>query len=186
MPDKTSLRALIQDRKAKQVRPTYRHLFTLSPELYSERAELEEELSELPHRRSDEEEGQRPRMNDPRAKMEKRIAELDQVIANHTVAVIFKAPSADQLAAKVVEWEKAKLGTLAQARDMILACYDHFDTDEDLGKTDLEELLPTLTQGETFVVSNTLSNLAVGEIDIPKSVRQSIAARKSGATSKPA
>jgi hypothetical protein len=185
MPDKTSLRALIQDRKAKQLRPTYRHLFTLAPDLYLGREELEQELAAFPDRYTgDRENGQAPRANDPRRKIEKQLAELDTKIAEHTVAVTFKAPTADEMAAKVAEYEKQKLPTLAQARDLILTCFDRFDADEELDRNDFKDLLLSLTQGETYAVSNVLSNLAVSEIEIPKYVRQSVTTRQSGATSK--
>lgn len=186
MPDKTSLRALIQDRKAKQSRPTYRHLFSLAPDLYAEREELEQQLAELPRRPAAGEEGQAPRQGGARGRLERQLADLDARLAEATVAVVFKAPTADQMAAKVAEWERGKLETLEQARDLILTCFNRWETDEELGRDDLADLLPTLTQGETYVVSNALSNLAVGEVDVPKSVRQSVATRTSAATSKPA
>lgn len=191
MPEKpASLRALIQDRKAKQTRPTYRHLFTLSPDLYAERTDLEAALADTPPRpvRPADGKGQQPRQggDDPRAALEKSLKELDEAIAAQSVVAVFKALSADQMAAKVAEWDKADNTALEQARDLILECFSRFVTDEDLGRDDLAELVPTLTQGETYAIANRLTDLSVGEVDVPKSIRRSVAARPSGATSKPA
>jgi hypothetical protein len=186
VPDKTSLRALIHDRKAKQIRPSHRHLFTLSPQLYIERVDLEQALEDLPKAKPPATDAaQRPRLNgDPRARLEQQLVTLDQQIADSTVAVVFKALDADSMAAKAAGWERAKLKTLDQAKDLILVCFDRFDTDEELSKDDLIDLVDTLTQGEVYGLSNILSNLSLGEIDIPKSVRQSVTTQRSGATSK--
>lgn len=190
MAEKTqSLRALIQDRKSKQSRPIYRHPFTLIPELYADRTELERALEELPKRKEFADEGQRPRMTPEdgrRADLDRQLADLDAQIAQATVVAVFKALSADKAAEKIAEWDKANLPPLDKARATMIECFESFDTDEDLGVDDLKDLLPTLTQGETYDVSNTLMDLSAGAIDVPKSVRQSLSSRKSGATSKPA
>jgi len=188
MAEKQSLRALIQARAAQQARPVHRHLFTLDPELYADRLEIEQALDDLPREREFTDESQRPRMNpnNPRALLEKQLAELDERIATASVVGVFKALTADQAAAKLAEWDASELSPLDKARATIVECFDHFDTDEELSKDDLEALLPTLTQGETYDVSNVLMNLSAGAIDVPKSVRQSLSSRKSGATSKPA
>lgn len=193
MTDHASLRALIQDRKTKQKRLLYKHAFSLSPEMYTDRQMLIDELEDLPEPAETPEGGQKPRLNgDPRTRLERQLRELEEKIAEHTVLGVFKALSADGIAAKVAEWDQAEMPTLGKARALILECFEYFEDHgepipaADLGKPDLADLLPALTQGETYGLSNTLTDMTSGDIDIPKSVRQSLAARKSDATSKPA
>jgi hypothetical protein len=183
----SSLRDLLNARISKDSRATFRYAFCLDPELRDEWAEAADELDDLPELRP---EGPKERANGPRVQLRNRVAELERRVAEASVVGVFKARTPDEMEAIIAAWDATKVPTPQRARELVLACLDHFEQGgipvpaENFNADDLAQLLPRLSQGELYGVSTPLSNLTNSVLDLPKSVTQLAQTRTSETNSK--
>lgn len=191
MPEKQDLRALIQDRKAKQSRPIIRHTFSLAPELFADLGELREQ------HRLEQASQYDPDYTDPDPRMGKtaarslaeQIRELEAGIEATSVVAVFKAPTRARQAEfnamfQADDDDPNKVSTADLESMMILDSFQTFERNrepipaDELGKSDLVDLLDALSQGETTSIATKIASVSGGTPDIPLSVRQSLNSRK--------
>jgi hypothetical protein len=191
MPEKQDLRALIQDRKAKQSRPIIRHTFSLAPELFSDLGELREQARlEQSNQYDPDYTDPDPRMGKPKAKtLADQIRDLEAEIESTSVVAVFKAPTRARQAEfnamfQADDDDPGKVSTSDLETMMILDAFQTFERNrepisaDELGKPDLIDLLEALSQGETTSIATKIASVSGGTPDIPLSVRQSLNSRK--------
>lgn len=190
-------KALARERKAKRSRPIVRHVICLDPELYAELEEAQQELQEQ-IRTEQREDGPKPDRRggglSPRLVAEERVAEVEKRIARVSVVGVFKAPPGDQQAqhidtlVKEQEDNPDRAQEIAErhSRETILRTFEHFEGPGrkriDLGKEDLEEMLPDWSQGEVFALANRVNRASTEAHEAPKFVRLSLSSLDSDAT----
>lgn len=167
---KQSFRDLILQRKTSDSRAIHRHRFVLVPELYAEWEDLNAELQDLAG--SNDEDDPNVTISDvpPKVVLQEKIADLEQQMTETSVTAIFKALSAERSIEIGQTFQADKQRDLVKtAKTTIRESFVRFDTDEDLGPGDLDNLLEALTQGELLGLSNKLTSLAMAELNVPKS-----------------
>jgi len=186
-----SLRALIQDRKSKDIRRTYTHTFCLHPDLVLEYREIESDVSDLERelRRltpDDQEKPNNTRMVDgPRLKLEKSIkdrktdlaakqAEIEAV----AIKVRFKTTKSGRFAEMNADWEKRESKAQDRFKETLLETYDQFVDPEDMTKEDFVRLLEVFDEGEYYAAAGEITTLINHTVNVPKFVKPSGSRRK--------
>jgi hypothetical protein len=186
-----SLRALIQDRKSKELRRTYTHTFCLQPDLVleyhvieSDKDDLERELRRLTP--DDPEKPNNSRMvNVPKMKLEKSIkekqAEMDALqakIESVSVKVRFKTTKPGRYPEMQAAWDarEAKMGE--RFKETLLETFDRFIDPENMDKDDFVRLLEVFDEGEYFSAAGQITTLISHTVNVPKFGKPSTGRRK--------
>jgi hypothetical protein len=171
VPAKVDLRALIQDRKAKDARPTVKHPMCLDPDLL-------DELNELKAKKAARDKALADGDGDPDVRMgkvdplKKQIEELEKAVAERSLVAVFRTPTRARMA-ELTEMAKDDADI-----DPIVAseCFWHFlrdgQIDPTLTKEDFEDLLSLMPTGEVNTIGGKVYSRAAGRPDFPESVRQ--------------
>lgn len=194
MSDRTaSLRALIQDRKSKDIRRTYTHTFCLQPDLVLEYRVIESDLADLEREREklapadDGEKRPTGRMTgDPKlVAVEKSIkakqAELDakQVeIEAVAVKIRFKTMRDGRFSEAETDWETRKATTQVKFRETLMECFDRFVDPEGMTKPDFVDLLEVFDEGEYYEAAHAITALMNHVVDVPKFAKPSSGRQK--------
>lgn len=172
----TDLRALIQDRKSKDVRATVKVQVCLDPDLLPE---LNEALAERDSRGDETDPDQRLGKTDP---LVKRIRDLEVQVAEVSVTAVFKTPTRAKYAA---EYLPAIQEDDPDVEATILSeCFSHFEKDglrlpdTELGVEDWQALVPLTAPGEVSLMAGRIVQRTVGSPDFPKSLQRSSPIRK--------
>lgn len=179
VPAKVDLRALIQDRKSKNARPTIRATICFDPDLLERLAEARAEQQERDRNRDFDKPDPDPRMGrkDP---LTTEIAQLEADVAGTSAVAVFRVPSRER---------QAEINKLAEDGEdvdstLITECFQHFLNGNEplpadqLGKADLEDWLAVASRGEVNDISYRIATRSMGTPDFPSSVKRSLAARK--------
>jgi hypothetical protein len=187
-----SLRALIQDRKSKDIRRTYTHTFCLQPDLVREYRELESEAEELEkelRRLSPDDEDTKPangRMaGGPRMTLEKAIkakqAELDakqaEILAV-AVKIRFKTVKDGRFPEMVDDWDTREAKSNVRFKETLLETFDRFVDPEDMTREDFIDDLAVFDEGEYFAAASEITTLMNSTVNVPKFVKPSSARRR--------
>src|SRR5688500_3207821 len=166
MPDDrtASLRALIQDRKSKDIRRTYTHTFCVNPDLVLEYRvieadlkELEEELSELSPSDPEAKPANTRMAGGPRPALEKSIKEKQAELTAKqaeieavSVKVRFKSMKDGRFVEMEGDWKKREASTQVKYRETLLETFDRFVDPDDMTKEDFVKLLEVFDEGEYY------------------------------------
>jgi hypothetical protein len=142
--------------------------------------------------------GAPPTVNPAEAKARKVVGDIEKSIADASVVGVFKAPTAEEQAAEHDRLNQAQADdpehpnvvVLQKAKQSILDTFSHFEGPgrvkiDVLNKEHLAELLGVWSHGEVVTLATRIMDASVGAPDVPFSVRQSLQAPRSAATSKP-
>lgn len=197
-------KALVADRKAKQTRPIVKHPICLVPELYAELEDANDELTALLAQSAregeddpDQRQGGLSSLGAKIVAAREAVAGIEAKIAEVSILGVFKTPTSkrqgelsDELARlNEASPDKVNVIFVEQAKRTLLETIDHFEGPggeriDTLSRDDLAVMLDEWAQGEVLAVNVKIARASAGAPDIPFSVRQSLGARRSAATSK--
>lgn len=190
------LLTLISDRVSKKERRVHRHVLSLRPSLYADLDEAYADLDAL----GDPEKDTDKRLNGPRVAIHKRIADIERQIKESSLVAVFTTEDPQKWQDQLAEWDRATSDAkdkdktnpwpvFARAKALIVRCFTHFNDDtgkpipaDVIGVDQLEGLLSSWSEGEIYGLSNKLTDLMSSDINVPKSVRQSLLYPTSDAT----
>jgi hypothetical protein len=178
VPPKVDLRALIQDRKTKNARPTIRATICFDPDLLERLAEAKAEEKAKPPFTADKPDP------DPRLGKKTTLADdivlLEADVAAASAVAVFRVPTRER---------QAEINKLAEDGEdvdatLISECFQHFlngnepMTADQLGRADLDDWLTVASRGEVNDISYRIAARSLGTPDFPPSVKRSLANRR--------
>lgn len=179
-PPAVDLRALLQDRKEKNGRPTIRETICLDPDALDRLNLLQDEKDARDARKSRDEEDPDRRMAGRPDPLAKDLAEAEADVKARSVVGVWRVPTRERQAELQAQGEDG----VDIDPIVVSECFVHFVRNNDpipadeLGRADLDVWIALAARGEVNDIAFNIMRRSVGRPNFPTSVARSLATRR--------